>query len=147
MEEQVCLPRFHQGGVEGGNQAVGQLADESDRIGEQHIEGDVEAPVTGAGIESREETVFDEHIGSGESPEKCRLASIGVSHQRDAERAFPRLVLGVGLFFDLFQSSLEDADLLADDAAVRLQLGFTGSAGADRSTLHPGKVGPHPGQA
>ena len=64
MDEQVGVGRHLEGGAEGLDQLVGQLADEADGVGEQHglAAGQLEPP--GGGVEGGEEPVLDEHAGS-----------------------------------------------------------------------------------
>ena len=62
----------------------GQLADEPDGVGEQHLLAAGQVEAAGGGVERGEEAVLDEHAGVGEPVEERRLAGVRVADDRDA---------------------------------------------------------------
>ena len=59
VEQQVGLAGLFERGLERGDQVVRQVADEADRVGEQHVPAAPELPAPGAGVERGEELVLD----------------------------------------------------------------------------------------
>ena len=148
MQQQVGLLQLFERGAEGGDQLGGQLLDEADRVREQHGVRLIEAAAAGGGVERLEEAVAGAHLGVGQRVYQGALAGVGVADQRDqgdAGAVAPAALLAA-LGAHLLKVFLEPLDLVADQAAVGLQLGFAGAARADRA-LHPLEVGPLPGQA
>ena len=133
MHEQVGVGHDRQRRLERLDELVGQLADEADRVGEQHrlAAGQVEA--AGGGVEGGEEAVLDEHAGVGEPVEQRRLAGVRVADDGDPLGAGPVLGLALGgaVLGDLAQLGLELVDAPLDAPAVDLELGLARAAGAD----------------
>ena len=66
VEEQVGLAGLLERRPEAGDQAVGQVADEADGVGEEHRAPAGQPPAPGARVERGEELVLGEHVGAGE---------------------------------------------------------------------------------
>src|SRR6185503_4978146 len=89
---------------------------------------------------------LDEHVLSGERAENRRLARVGVPDERGLEFVLPRLALNRAAALHVGEPLAQNLDAMVDQAAVRLELGFTGSAHAD-ATAEFLEVGPHAREA
>ena len=113
-----------------------QLADEADRVGEQHQLVDPEFEPPGFGVERREEAVLGVGASLGaERVHQRRFASVGVADQRHARHGGAATGLGVVLERDGAELLLERGDAVAHEAAVGLDLRFAGAFGADAALL------------
>src|SRR5262249_46422554 len=76
--------------------------------------------------------------------EQGRLAGVGVSDQSHDRIGHPaaRLAVKAARALDLFELALDADDALADQAAVHLELGFTGPAQEPESPALPLEMGP-----
>src|SRR5437899_11193760 len=143
MEEQASLPGFLERRLEGSNQMVRQITDESDGIAEKHSAPVFQMPLPGARIERGEKLVFDIHIGPGQGVHQGALAGVGVADQGN------RVFLVTAAYFPFFASldlnhaMAEIPDALINQSAIFLELGFTWPAKADAPRV-AGQVGPHP---
>ncbi len=151
VDEQVGFEHHLERRLERLDQAVGQLGDEPDRVGEQHRLAAGQRELAGGGVERGEEAVLDEHARVGEAVQQRRLAGVGVADERDGGQA--TAVLGLALrrpvLVDLPELALQLVDAALDAATVDLELGLTRAAGADAATLLAQVVAPAPeaGQA
>ena len=78
VDEQIGLDDFLECGFESFDEAVGQFANEADRVGEQHILVGRKAQSAGGRIEGGEEFIFCEDVGAGEGVEQRGFAGVGV---------------------------------------------------------------------
>ena len=60
VQQQVGVPRFLEGRAERGEEVVRQIADEADRVAQQHLAPLREQPAAGPRVERGEELVGDE---------------------------------------------------------------------------------------
>ena len=80
-EEQVGFTGHVEGGAERGDQAVRQVADEADRIGQQQLALVGHMHQTGFGIERGKEAVVNVGIRVGAGVEEGGFPGIGVADQ------------------------------------------------------------------
>ena len=66
VQEQVGVNRFLEGGFEGGDEIVRQIADEADGVGEEHLGAALKIPGAGLGVEGGKELVIRISAGGGE---------------------------------------------------------------------------------
>jgi hypothetical protein len=67
MEHEVSLVRLLERGAERGDEMVRKLADESDRVGEQHRRVLADLHLARQRVERREQAVLDVNLTTGES--------------------------------------------------------------------------------
>ena len=134
---------------------VGELADKAHRVGDEHRAGVGNLQRPGGGVQGVKEPVAGRDARVGQGVEEGGFARVGVAHDghhRDLV-LLPPVPLDRPDAPDLFQVFGELGNFPADVAAVGLQLGLTGAAGADGG-LAPGgrlahQMAPHarqPGQ-
>src|SRR5579884_162504 len=125
VQDHVRIADLLQGGPEGGDQVRGQLLDEADGVGGQHLAPAGQAPPARGRVQSGEQAILGANPGTGERIEQGRLARVGVAHDGDrrhlgALAAGPLLApLGAHLFelaFEVLQTAPDaptlDLDLL-----------------------------------
>ena len=122
-----------------------ELADESHRVGEQHL-----APIRAhhaarRGVERREQAVLDQHVRARERVEQRALSRVRIAHERGAELAAAPAALGLALAVHRLELALEAGDALVHPAAVALELRFARPARADAAGLAL-EVLPHAGE-
>ena len=83
MQKQVRLPGLFQRRPEAGDQMVRQIADEPDRIAQQHGPPARQLPAAGPRVERGEQQVLGENVGAGQRIEQRALAGVGVADQRN----------------------------------------------------------------
>ena len=81
VDEQVGLGDHLERALERLDQPVGQLADEADRVGQEHGLAAGQREAAGGGVERGEEPVLDEHAGVGEPVEQRALAGVRVARR------------------------------------------------------------------
>ena len=81
MHDQVRQAHRVQRRAERLDELVGQLADEADRVGDEHGLATGERELPGARVEGDEEPVLGRDTGVGEPVEQRRLAGVGVADQ------------------------------------------------------------------
>ena len=144
VEQQVGLPGLLERGLERGDQRVRQVADEADRVREQHEPAAPEPPAPGPGVERGEELVLDEDARVGQGVHQRALAGVGVADQRDGRAPRRGRRTSRSLRAWTFASFvLQVPDALADEPAVLFELLLAGAADAD-AALVARQVGPHP---
>ena len=143
MEQQVGLAGLFEGGLERGDQAVRQVPDEADRVGQQRRAAAPEPPLAGPGVERGEQLVLDQHPGVGQGVHEGALAGVGVADERDGRERAPAGDLALLARLDLAELGLQLLDPVHHQPAVFLKLLFARAADADPA-LVAGKVGPHP---
>src|SRR5256885_17000025 len=122
-----------------------QLADEPDGVAEPEAVALPHVHLAGERVEGREQAILDEDVVAGEGPQDARLAGVGVAHERAARALAAPEPLVRAVVRHVLQALLQDRDLAADRAPVRLVVGLA------RSPPHvyaraTGTVIPHPGQ-
>ena len=148
VEQQVRLHDFFEGGFEGFDQAVGQFADETHGVGQQHVLVGRQAQAPGGRIERGEQFILGQDLGAGEAVEQGGFAGVGVADD-GGERpavALARLALGPALAAHQDQFLADPRDAVLDAAAVGFQLRFTFAAPHADAALLAGQVAPEPGQ-
>ncbi len=132
VEHEVRVRDLLQGGLEGGDELVGQVLHEADGVGD----GDV-AAVGGAGpahgrVERGEQRVLHQHAGAREAVEQGRLARRWCSRRsRRSEAGVPALAAHLAGGLHLLDLAPQLGHAGADAAAVELDLGLAGAARAD----------------
>ncbi len=89
MDEQVGVFDHLEGGAEGLDQLVRELADEPDGVGQQHRLTAGQRQPPRPRVEGGEQAVLDEHARVGEPVEQRRLAGVGVAHEAHDPLARP----------------------------------------------------------
>ena len=89
MDEQIGLGHHLQGALEGLDEAVGQTADESDRVGHEDGLTTREREAARRRVEGGEETVFDQDTGGRQPVQQRRLAGVRVAHDGHVAQATP----------------------------------------------------------
>jgi len=144
MQQQVRLARFRQRRFERCDEIMWQIADEADRVGEQHGPAGETVHAAQGRIERGEQLVGRVDTRAGDLVEQRGLAGVGVTDQRRRRHsvALARTLGGVALGFDFFQTLLELLHAPGEQAAVEFELGLAGAAQADRTAALALKVSP-----
>ena len=89
MEQEACIPQFLKRRVKRRYEILWEVANETDRIGDDDFAfaGEAESPRNR--VKRREHLVFDMHIALRKTFEKRALARIRVSHDREHGYATP----------------------------------------------------------
>ena len=139
VHEHRRLVDLLQRGAERGDQQGGQVVDEADGVGEQHLPATGNRAAASGGIEGGEELVLGHHRRSGQRVEQRALAGVRVPDEGDdRNRHVPSavaVVLAMGM--DVGQLALDMDDPFAELAAVALELGLTGAAQTDAADTLP----------
>lgn len=156
VDEEVGKDGLLQGGAEGLDEVVGEIADEADGVGEEKGLAIGELEAAGGGVEGGEEFVFGEDVGFGETVEEGGLADVGVADDGgvgdgDAAALFAH---GVTLLFDFFEFGFDAVEAFVGESAVGFELGFAFATGGSHATAAGAtggaaltvKVGPHAGE-
>ena len=152
MEDEVREHGLLERRLEGLNELVGQLLDESDGVREQVV-----APVMlegpGGRVQRLEEAVANRHFGAGERVQQRRLARVGVAGERDLghRRRLAALAHDAAGALETPEAPAQRRDAVAGKAAVGLDLRLARAPGAD-AAVHParaealevGPEAPHP---
>lgn len=95
------------------------------------------------GIEGSEQSILDEDVGTGKGSHQSAFASVSVADEGDDGHTLAGALTSVqrALTTDLFDLTFQSADLVADEAAVGLQLGLARATSTD-AALQPFQVGP-----
>ena len=70
MQQQVGVARLLERGAERRDEMVRQLADEADRVGEQHVRVLAEVDLARERVERGEQPVLDEHVRAPDRPRR-----------------------------------------------------------------------------
>ena len=137
VHEQIRARDLFERRLERLDELVRQAAHEADRVGEQHDLAAGEPQAARARVQRREQPVLDEHLGPGQPVEQGGLAGVRVADERDVRErpAPPRLALGLARAAELHEVPLQLGDPPLDAPAIHLELGLTGTAGADAAPL------------
>src|SRR5256885_14734090 len=101
-----------------------QLADEPDGVAEPEAVALPHVHLAGERVEGREQAILDEDVVAGEGRQDARLAGVGVAHERAARALAAPEPLVRAVVRHVLQALLQDRDLAADRAPVRLKLGL-----------------------
>ena len=142
VEEEVGVAGLGEGGMERGDEVMGEVADEADGIGEEGAATTVDVPESGAGVEGGEESVFDEGACIREGIHEGGLARVGVADEADGKELAASSDLTIGAILDLDEVFLEGVDAFSDESSVDFELLLAGATGADAS-LNAFEVAPH----
>ena len=82
MQQQVGIAQFLKSGAKGGQQFLGQIADESNGIGDDHLPTAWESATGGWSYERLEYPVFCRHMAIGQHIEQSGFAGVGIADQR-----------------------------------------------------------------
>ncbi len=154
VQQQVGIGGFLQRGLERIDQAVRQVADEPDRVGQRHRAAAgaallvVEVEPAGGGVQRGEQLVGRIGARLDQRVEERGLAGVGVADQRDVEGALALALapLGVALALDLLQPLACALDGVADHPAVQLDLLLARAAAHAGAAGLPLQVRPAPHQ-
>ena len=146
VDDEVGLEHHLEGGPERLDHLVGQLADEADRVGQQHRLAARQVELAGPRVEGGEEAVLDEDVGLAQAVQQRRLPGVRVPHQRDGALATALAAppLHPAGAVELAQVGLEAAHPLQQPPAVDLELGLAGTPGADPARLLAQRMCPRP---
>ena len=82
MKQQHGVAQFFEGGVEGRYEFVGQVANETHGVRDDHLAFSGKAQASTHRIEGCEHLVFDEGVALGEAAQQGALARVGVADDR-----------------------------------------------------------------
>ena len=83
VQQEPGLTGFLQGRLERGDEMVRQIADEADRVAQQHPAPIRQPPLPGARVERGKELVLGQDAGAGQGVHQRAFAGIGVADQGD----------------------------------------------------------------
>ena len=144
VQQQVGVGDLLERGAEGLDQLMRQVPDEADGVGQGEDPAVGGAGSAGGRVEGGEQRVLDQHPGVGQPVEQRGLARVGVAGDRaPPEPRWPGAATAWcrGPGASRSARDLQLGDALVDAAAVDLELGLTGTAGADAG------AGGHPATA
>ena len=153
VQEHIGIRQLLERGLERLDQVRRQLADEADRVREQHLLRGVDAPAAGRGVERVEQAVVGRDVRPRQAVEQRGFAGVRVADEgHDRQGVFlAAAALRAADLAHVLEFLLQLLDLAADVAAVGLELRFAGAARADRRRAArgclPHKVRPHARQA
>ena len=132
MHQESSVDNLLQGRPEGLDELGRQVPDESHGVGQNHRSAVVELPAAGGGFQRGEQRVLHQHTGPGQRVEQARFPGVGVADDRNRRHVAVQAptALGVADLFHLLDLTTQLRHPLADPAAVGLDLGLAGSAGA-----------------
>ena len=84
-EQRIGVCGFFERRLEGGDEVVGEVADEANGVGEHDIDGAIDFPFAGAGHECGKELVVGVRATCGEGVEERALAGVGVANEANCE--------------------------------------------------------------
>ena len=147
VQQKVGILQLFQRRVEGVYQMVGELGDKADSITEDHIQIFRHGQLPGGGVQRIKQPVIGRDARTGQLIQEGRFACVGVAYDGNHRNGIlhPALALNGADFAHLLQFGFQPVDPLPDVTAVRFQLGFAGTPGADAAAL-AGKACAHTGQ-
>ena len=127
---------------------VGQIADKSNRIGEQNSLSAGQLALARCGVQCRKKLITCKDSCVSQVVEQGGFSCIGIAHNGDAckPRAVSCLALGAAACGHFFNRALQHSNAALQMATVGLKLRFTGASGADAATK-TGKLGASAHQA
>ena len=116
---------------------MGQILDESHRVGDDDVVIVRQMQFAHGGIQGREQLIRLIHAGAAKPVEQGGFAGIGVTHQRHGmhRHFFARLATQLTAFCHFIQPFFQAFDASANQAPVGFQLGFARAAQADTAFL------------
>ena len=153
VQQHVGICQLLECGLERLDQMRRQLADEADRVREQHLLRGVDAPAAGGRVERIEQAVVGRDVRPRQAVEQGGLSGVRVADERDDGHGvfLAAAALGAADLAHVLKFLLQLLDLAVDVAAVGLELRLAGAARADRRRAARGRlaheVRPHTGQA
>ena len=135
MEQQIALARLVECGAEARHEVVGQVLDESDRVGHEHARSALRLERAHGGAERREQLVLHAHLTAREYAHPRRLARIRVADQRDSIRLGASHAARAGLALNRGQLGAQLGDPVAHFAPVELGSALARAAPADPAAL------------
>ena len=110
-----------------------QLADEADRVGQQHRPAVGQLDAARRRVQGREQLRIDKDLRAGEGVQERGLAGAGITDERRGGELHPlaRAALDRPPLAHLVQLLLQVPDVAADAAAILLQLRLARAAHAD----------------
>ena len=125
-----------------------EIGNETDRIGQDNGAAMWQLHAAQGRVERGEQHILRQNASAGDAVEQRGFACIGVTDQRDDVHSLALATAPVQLTLPahLVDLALEAGEAAAHEAAVRLQLGLAGAAGADAS-FEAFEVAPLAGEA
>ena len=144
MQNQIGFNRFGQRCMECGDQAMRQIANETDRIGQGRVNTGLDVELACGGIQRRKQMIGHVRVRSRHAVEQCRFARIGVTDNRDLVHpsTFAAGTLRAALAIESFQFFFEAANFIRHQPAIDFQLRFTRAAAYADATALAFQVGP-----
>ena len=133
VQHDIGGQHLFQGGFEGFDQLRGQVADKADGVGEYDLAAVGKRGTASGGVQRGKECVLHQHAGAGHGVNERGLSGVGVAgngYLRDS-RALTLGTLDLTGGLHSAQLLAQPGHLRADAAAIRLDLGLTGTAQAD----------------
>ncbi|OIQ67818.1 hypothetical protein GALL_506010 [mine drainage metagenome] len=123
-----------------------QVGNEADRIRQHRLAAMRQAERPQCRIERCKQHIRRLDVGAGQPVEQRRLSGIGVADQRHhtVRHPLPTGAMQTPCRLDLLEFVLKARDALADQAAIGLDLGFTGAAHEPETSALALQVGPGP---
>ena len=134
MDQVVAAAGDLQRALERLDQAVWQVADEADRVGDEHRLAARQRKPRVVGSSVANKPVLDQHARVGEVVQQRRLAGVGVPDDRDRGEAAAAaaLALQVASRGEVLQLGFELADAPHDAPTIDLELRLTGTEPSNR---------------
>jgi hypothetical protein len=133
VHEDIRFGQLLKGCPESGDELGRQLLDESHRVGQQHFVAGRQMDASRHRVERREKEVLGKDFSAGEGPHQRALARVRVADERRNLHALTGAAATVegALLAHVVDLAPQACDPVADKAAVSLNLGLTGAAGAN----------------
>ena len=123
VQQEVGFLHFFEGRPESRHQVGGELLDETDGVGEEHLTPVGQPDQASGGIEGDEQGVLDLDLRLGQGVQQGRLPAVRVTHNGNHRKGNPPATFAPQspLFADLLDVFLELADTVADAPAIAFQ--------------------------
>ena len=133
VEEHLGLRDFFERGAKAGDERVGQITDEADRVRQENAAAAWQFDGAEFGIERGEHARGRKHLRAGDCVEERAFAGVGVADESDRGDGdgFAALSLLAASSADGFKRELEVIDASLNLAAIGFKLGFARPASAD----------------
>ena len=130
MENDVGFQHFLQRGAKRRHQLRRQVGDESDGVRQHRLAAMRQAERAQGRVQRRKQHVGGLHVGAGQAIEQRRFSGVGVADQRHnpIRHPLPAGTMQLLRRLDFRQFVLEAGDAIANQAAIRLDLGLAGAA-------------------